>query len=159
MRLVRLAVIGLCAACFLLGAGQARATTVCPWMTQGSADTVLGGDTTATVQASESGEGFCSFTLDQAGTVSMLKVTVHKMADPPCPAGSAHLKGIGNEAAICTQRPSHDEVVERIVSRVREKHFTVSITINRKGPHAPEVGRHDEDSLKQIAEQVAGNLF
>jgi hypothetical protein len=156
---MRLAAICFLALGLLLTAGAARARSVCPWVTQGSADTVLGGETTADVQVSESGEGFCSFTLDQAGTLSTLKVTVHKMADPPCPAGSQHLKGIGNDAAICTRRPSHDEVVERIISRVREKHFTVSISVNRKSAQPPEVGRHNEDGLKMIAEQVAGNLF
>jgi hypothetical protein len=120
---------------------------------------MLGGESTAVVQvAAESAEGFCSFTLEQGGSTYSLRVVVRKTADVPCPAGSAQLKGIGNEAALCKRRQSHDEVVERIVSRVREKHFTVSITIRRKSSQPPEVG-HYEDGLKQIAETVAGNLF
>lgn len=154
---MRLPALCLFAVLFFAPVGT-HAANVCPWFSQGSADTVLGGDSKAVIQVSEAGEGFCSFTLHQAGTVT-LKVTVHTIPDPPCPAGSAQLKGIGNEAAICTRRPSHDEVIERIVSRVREKHFTVSINVQRKSTQPPEVGRHYEDGLKQLAEQVAGNLF
>jgi hypothetical protein len=131
---------------------------VCPWVTQGSADVVLGGDSAAAVQVSASGEGVCSFRLDQGGSASTLKVTVRKVAEGSCPAGSPELKGIGNEATICTVRRSRSEVVETIFSRVREMHFTVSITIRQKSSQPPEVG-HFEDGIKQIAEQVAGNLF
>jgi hypothetical protein len=157
--MMRLAAVCFGVLCFLVAAGPARSAALCPWVTQGSADTVLGGESVASVQVSESGEGVCSFTLDQGGTVSVLKVAVRKTLDSPCAAGSKQLKGIGNEAAICTRRPSHDEVVERIVSRVREKHFTVSISVSRKSAQQPEVGHHLEDGIKQIAETVAGNLF
>ena len=144
-------------ALFLVIPGKSGAG-VCPWVTQGSADEVLGGDSTAVVQVSASGEGVCSFRLDQGGSANTLKVTVRKATDGSCPAGSPELKGIGNEATICTVRRSRSEVIETIFSRVREKHFTVSITIRQKSSQPLEVG-HFEDGIKQIAEQVAGNLF
>ena len=154
MRSAALPFFALC----LLMPGRASAAKLCPWVTQGSADVVLGGDSTAVVGVSESGEGVCTFRLDQGGSTNTLRVAVGEAAEGSCPAGSPALAGIGNEATICTARRSHSEVVETIFSRVREKHFTVSITIRRKSSQPPEVG-HFEDAIKQIAEQVAGNLF
>jgi len=154
MRSAALPFLALC----LLTPGGAQAAKVCPWVTQGSADVVLGGDSTAAVEISQSGQGVCSFRLDQGGSTNTLRVAVGRSAEGSCPAGSPALRGIGNEATMCTVRRSHSEVVETIFSRVREKHFTVSITIRRKSSQPPEVG-HFEDAIKQIAEQVAGNLF
>jgi hypothetical protein len=154
MRFAALPFFALC----LLAPSGASAAKVCPWVTQGSVDAVLGGDSTAAVTVSPSGEGVCSFRLDQGGSTTTLRVTVGRAVEGSCPAGSPTLEGIGNEATVCTLRRSHSEVVETIFSRVREKHFTVSITIRRKSSQPPEVG-HFEDAMKQIAEQVAGNLF
>jgi len=144
MRSAALPFLALC----LLTPGGAQAAKVCPWVTQGSADVVLGGDSTAAVEVSQSGQGVCSFRLDQGGSTNTLRVAVGRSAEGSCPAGSPALRGIGNEATMCTVRRSHSEVVETIFS----------ITIRRKSSQPPEVG-HFEDAIKQIAEQVAGNLF
>lgn len=135
--------------------------TNCPWVTLGSAATALGGDPTSTVQlsAKAKGEGSCTFSFADAVSKQTLKVVVGKAAaQNPCPSGSAPVKGIGNEAIMCTIRPGSEEVVELVVSRVRDTHFTISISIRRKGSKNASVG-HYEDSLKMVAEQVAGNLF
>jgi hypothetical protein len=135
--------------------------TNCPWATLGSAATVLGGDPTSIVQLSEKakGEGSCTFSITDAVSKQTLRVVVGKAAaQNPCPSGSAPLAGVGNGAIMCTMRHGSEEVVEMIVSRVRATHFTVSISIRRKGSKNASVG-HYEDGLKMIAEQVAGNLF
>lgn len=133
----------------------------CPWVTLGSAATALGGDPTSAVQLSAKaiGEGSCTFSFSDAVSRQTLKVVVGKAAaQNPCPSGSSPLKGIGNEAIMCTVRHGAEEVEELIVSRVRDTRFTISISIRRKGSRNASVG-HFEDSLKMIAEQVAGNLF
>lgn len=134
--------------------------TNCPWVTVGSAATALGGDPTSVVQLSEKakGEGLCTFSFADAASKQMLKVVVGKAAQNPCPSGSTPLSGVGNEAIMCTIRHGSEEVVEIIVSRVRDTHFTISISIRRKGSKNASVG-HYEDGLKMVAEQVAGNLF
>ena len=145
----------------LTPAANTAQVTNCPWVTLGSAATALGGDPTSNVQLSEKakGEGSCTFSFADAASKQTLKVVVGKAAaQDPCPSGSAPLVGVGNGAIMCTLRHGSEEVVEMIVSRVRETHFTVSISIRRKGSRNASVG-HYEDGLKMIAEQVAGNLF
>ena len=145
----------------LTPAANTAQVTNCPWVTLGSAATALGGDPTSNVQLSEKakGEGSCTFSFADAASKQTLKVVVGKAAaQDPCPSGSAPLTGVGNGAIMCTLRHGSEEVVEMIVSRVRETHFTVSISIRRKGSRNASVG-HYEDGLKMIAEQVAGNLF
>ena len=140
--------------------GSAQVTN-CPWATLGSAAAVLGGDPASIVQLSEKtkGEGSCTFSFADVVSKQTLKVVVGKAAaQNPCPAGSTPLTGVGNEAIMCTIRRGSEEVVEMIVSRVRQTPFTVSISIRRKGSKNATAG-HYEDGLKMIAEQVAGNLF
>lgn len=155
------AALFLFASAALTAAADTSQVTNCPWVTLGSAATALGGDPTSNVQLSEKakGEGSCTFSFADAASKQTLKVVVGKAAGQnQCPSGSAPLTGVGNEAIMCTVRHGPEEVVEMIVSRVRETHFTVSISIRRKGSRNASVG-HYEDGLKMIAEQVAGNLF
>jgi hypothetical protein len=132
------------------------ANSSCPWLTQGSAATALGGPVTATVQISGSGEGTCAFTRQQ-GTNDSLKISVQRASQESCPDDSAKLKGIGNEAVLCKIRRSPNELIQIVVSRVRELHFTVRFSL-RGESRAGDLNRAEE-AVKQIAEQVAGNLF
>lgn len=149
----------ICSALFfgLLCASSLSAATSCPWLTQGSAATALGGPVTASVQVSDAGEGSCTFTR-QDRTQNSLKVVVQSAAQNPCPAESSKLKGIGNEAVLCKVQQSSSEWTEMVVSRVRELHFSVSLSLHGKNPQTGETGG-SQDVVKQIAEQVAGNLF
>src|SRR5579863_3172237 len=109
-------------------------TANCPWVTLGSAATALGGDPASIVLLSEKakGEGSCTFSFADAVSKQTLKVVVGKAAaQNPCPPESAPLKGIGNEAIVCTTRHGPEEVVETIVSRVRDTHFIISVSIRR----------------------------
>ena len=146
----------------LLMPAKLHAANICPWLTKGSAETALGGSVTAAVQVSDSGEGTCTFTREQASTKNgfkdVLKISVQKAPQPPCPAGSTKLTGIGNEAVRCTVRRSAEESVEMIVSRVRDLNFTISMASHIRSPKTTETNSED-DRIEQIAEQVAGNLF
>lgn len=140
----------------LLFASASSAATTCPWLTQGSAATALGGGVTATVEIAASGEGSCTFRR-QDRPKDVLKIVVSKASLESCPAESAKPKGIGNEAALCKVQRSPNEAVELVVSRVRDVHFTVSLSVH--GDELPTGNSHAEEAVKQIAEQVAGNLF
>lgn len=141
----------------LLAPAKSGAAGHCPWLTKGSAETALGGTVIATAQVSDSGEGYCTF-LREDNPKDMLKIVVQKAALPECPAGSLKLKGIGNEAAICTVQRSPQESVDMIVSRVRDLHFSVVMTAHRRPSNGREVSPADSP-IEQVAEQVAGNLF
>jgi len=142
----------------LLMPAKLSAANTCPWLTEGTAAKALGGGVVPSAQISDSGEGFCTFSREEGESTIALRVLVQKAAQPSCPASSPKLKGIGNEAVTCTMKRSAEESVEMIVSRVRELHFTVSITIHKRGPKSTDV-ELPKGGLEQVAEQVAGNLF
>jgi hypothetical protein len=135
----------------------ARSQKVCPWLTEGSAAKALGGDVSVTVNVADTGEGSCKFTRQQDPSDS-LDILISKAAFPTCPADSAKLQGIGNEAVLCKPPGSHSEAVEMVSSRVRDLHFTVTRASRRQKSTAKSTDAQ-EGVLTQIAEQVAGNLY
>jgi hypothetical protein len=58
---------------------QARSQTTCPWLTQGSASTMLGGDVSVKVSVSETGKSSCRFSRQQ-GSHDSLEILVSKAA-------------------------------------------------------------------------------
>jgi hypothetical protein len=129
----------------------------CPWFTEGSAAKMLGGGVSVTASVSNTGEGSCRFARQQGPSTS-LEILVSKNSLHSCPAGSVKLTGIGNEAAECRLPASHGEAAKMVSSRVRELHFTVTLTDHAQRASAKLMDGED-DVLAQIAEQVAGNLY
>jgi len=136
-----------------------RSSNGCPWLTEGSAARALGGDVSVTVKVSDSGEGLCRF----SRSPDFLEILVSKAELPTCPPESTSLKGIGNEAATCRPHSPRAEAVEMISSRVRNLHFTVTLTTRAQKtsakPADPQAADPQNDALEQIAEQVAGSLY
>jgi hypothetical protein len=96
--------------------------------------------------------------LREQSSPGTLKVLVSKSALASCPAESKELKGIGNQAAMCRVPSAHSKGVEMVSGRVRDLHFTVTLT--SRGQKSPvKLPDAQEDALEQIAEQIAGNLF
>jgi hypothetical protein len=156
-----LLITGLLACASLATHAQSSAPKVCPWVTQGSAAKALGGEVSATIEVSESGEGSCSFNRITDASTS-LRIAVSKSALPSCGADGMALKGIGDEAARCTipgsDSGSDNPKAEMISGRVRDMHFTVTLRANEhQSPGRPADPQDDE--LEHIAEAVAGNLF
>jgi len=136
---------------------QARSQTACPWLTQGSASGFLGGPVSVTIKVSGGEARWCRF-LRQQGSHDSLEILVGKAAPVSCPAGSAALKGIGNQAARCKAPGSRSGTVDMVSARVRDNYFTVTHTaLGQKHPVTLSDGQGD--ALEQIAEQIAGNLY
>jgi hypothetical protein len=132
----------------------ARSQTTCPWLTQGSASSLLGRDVSIKVDVSDTGEGSCRFLRPH----DSLEILVSKTALASCPTGSIALKGIGNQAARCKAPGSHSGGGDMISGRVRDLHFTLTRTAH--GQKLPvTLPDAQQDALEQIAEQIAGNLF
>ena len=131
--------------------------TGCPWLTEGTAATELGGDVSVTAKVSDMGEGFCTFSRKD-GSADSLEILVSKAALPACPAGGTPLKGIGNEAMRCMHGEPRNSGMEMLSSRVRDFHFTVTLTTRVPKPPALPADPQN-DALEQIAEQVAGSLY
>lgn len=131
--------------------------TQCHWLTSGTAANVLGGDVTATISGSDMNEGSCRFVRRDA---SMGSLEIHVSAQPlrGCPAGSAPLHGIGNEAQRCVISREHGMAEDMASGSVRNLHFSVTLSLpgnRRSGKNADPA----DDPVARIADEVAGNLY
>jgi hypothetical protein len=130
--------------------------TACPWLTEGSAASMLGGDVSVKVSVTDTGKSFCTFAQQQSH--DSLEILVSKSALPSCPSRSTALVGIGNHASRCKAPGLHSGSAQMVSGRVRDLHFTITHTTGG-GKQAAKVTDVQDDALEQIAEQVAGNLF
>jgi hypothetical protein len=135
-----------------------RAETNCPWLTQGSAAKVMGGDSSALVSLANEKEGTCTFSHQDGAHTYALEITVSKKEVDACPADSAKLTGIGNAAALCRTEHSPVEAVEQVSSRVRDLFFTIRLVAKGPKTNAMPIAVQRE-AVSQTAEQVAGNLY
>jgi hypothetical protein len=143
-----------------LSANALWAESVCPWLTQGSAAAMLGGDVSAIIKLTLSApeQGSCAFSLHQgAAATYSLEVVVESTPRTTCPPASPKLLGIGNEAVACRIQRSPNEAVEVVSSRVRTLYFTIGLTTQGTPNPSIPLGKQ-KDIVERAAEQVAGNL-
>lgn len=138
-------------------AGALRAELSCPWLTQGTAASMLGGDVDAVIKLIPPEQGSCAFSLQQGAATYSLKIVVERTPHVACPPASPRLTGIGNEAVACRLQRAPNETSEVVSSRVRGLFLTISFTI--LGPASPSLPLDKQrDIAQRAAEQVAGNL-
>ena len=110
-------------------------------------------------------DALCEFTRKTSAGESTLLIDVKTMNDPakefgsfltPC-AGTTALRGIGNEAVQCAGKADSDVGRERVIARVRERVFT--LTVQRPSASPAASGNELRDDTRNIAEQVAGSIF
>jgi hypothetical protein len=163
MRTVQKILLGLA----LLLPTMSCAQTKCPWLTGPTARGVLGGPVKATVTLTEKRDGACEFSRQEGALVLELRISVEIMTDIPkqfpahlaqCPTNSQPVRAIGNEAVSCSVQDHNDKYVEKIVSRVRDQAFVV--TLSCSGPSdAGMTAQARSEKAHLVAEQVAGILF
>ncbi|MGA2250258.1 hypothetical protein [Terracidiphilus sp.] len=171
----------------LLIPASAHAANNCPWLTEATVGGLLGGDavgaytagpavttsTSATITADAGPTvrmdqpGTCMFTSKGDGGVRELIVTMEVSTDAhaklagmmqACGASSQLLQAIGNEAAVCAMDAHKKSVSERVVGRVRNQIFT--ITIHSTVKDDPVLNTSSlMTRIYTASEQVAGNLF
>jgi hypothetical protein len=75
-----------------------------------------------------------------------------------CGSDAAPLKAIGNSATVCSADERKGRLGERVVGRVRDQVFTITLQTTLKGDSTM-----TRDALRSniftAAEQVSGNLF
>ena len=118
----------------------------CPWLTEGSAAKVLGGEVHVILNVASPTQGTCTF-VKTTRPQEQLKVLVGAGKVPSCPAGSARVIGVGDQASRCHLAHS----AQMISGRVRTVEMAITLSSS--------FGNQSEDAIEQIAEQVAGNLF
>jgi hypothetical protein len=143
--------------------GQAK----CPWINEATARGILSGPGSLTVKVSDRGDGVCEFSRQQGASVYQLRVSVNIMTDIPkqfpaylaqCLPNSTPLRAIGNEAVMCSTRGTGDQSAEKVVGRVRDQAFVVSVSSSvQADPSMTQEMRRHKANL--VAEQVAGILF
>jgi hypothetical protein len=163
MRIFHPLLFGLATLMPVVSYGQAK----CPWLNEATARGILGGPVTATASISQRGEGVCEFSRQQGAAVHQLRVSVNLINDIPkqfptylaqCPPKSTSLRAIGNEAVTCAIEGKADRYGQRIVGRVRDQAFVVTITSSAQNdPSLPQDACRDKANL--TAEQIAGILF
>jgi hypothetical protein len=122
---------------------SSSAVTACPWLTEGSAAKVLGGEVHAILNVASATQGTCTF-VKAARPQEQLKVLVGGGNIPSCPAGSAKVIGVGDQASRCHLPHS----AQMISGNVRTVDMAITLS-----------GNQSDDAIQQIAEQVAGSLF
>ena len=129
----------------------------CPWYTEGSAARALDGDVHVTVSLTDKSHGICTF-LRLGPPRSELNIFVGEKDLPSCPKGSVAVVGIGTSAHQCSVNTAQRGSQQMISGTVREKAFAVVIT-TEGGPSGGISSSLTADTLKQVAEAVAGSLF
>lgn len=142
----------------------AQTAAVCPWLTIGSAATVLGGDVILTAHVEGNFAGSCRFTRQAGETTQSIEVLVGKIDTHTCQQGSTKLKALGNEAVQCRRMISSRAKADTIAGRVRDVYFVVTMTNVPEATREQPADAHPSDSygasmLERVAEQVAGNLY
>ena len=146
---------------------RAMAANNCAWITESTASGLLGGDAVGEVSAATGQPTVCTFTQMGAGVKRTLRITVEIAPEPHarmeavaqvCGADQLPIKAIGNEAMVCAADDRKAGPGERVVGRVRDQVFTITISTTLKNDTIL-----TRDALKTriytAAEQVAGNLF
>jgi hypothetical protein len=158
----------------------AHAANTCPWLTEATAGGLLGGTAvgsytaaTATADAATpptvemNQPGTCVFTDKEGAGMRELTITMEVSPDAhaklagmmqACGASSQLLQAIGNEAAVCAMDAHRKSVSERVVGRVRNQIFT--ITLHTTLSDDPVLNTSSlMTKIYTASEQVAGNLF
>jgi hypothetical protein len=145
-----------------------RAANNCAWINEATVSGLLGGESVGVVTEAATGKpAVCNFTQQGERGKRTLQVTVEIAGDAHarlgaiaqiCGADAVPLRAIGNEALICAADERKDQLGERVVGRVRDQVFTISIYTTLKND--PILTRYELKSrICTAAEQISGNLF
>jgi hypothetical protein len=167
-RVLRVLGRAMIAVCLIGLPSSARAANNCAWINEATASGLLGGKAVGEVSEAAFGQSaVCTFTQTTGGVKHELRLTVEVAADAharltavarSCGADAIPLKAIGNEALVCAADEPKAGIGERVVGRVRDQVFTITIESSLKND--PLLTRDVLQSrIYTAAEQVAGNLF
>lgn len=159
------ALLWIALAVFAAPAAQAG-TQTCPWLNGATAAGVLGGAVIGKVTNSDqqSSDATCEFALEADPTARSLRIEVDTMKEvtnefpqylAKCGRDFESLKAIGNEAVVCSVPGKDDQIVAKVIGRVRDHAFIVDVASKNSGSERAAL----RDIARKVAEQVAGILF
>lgn len=141
----------------------------CPWLNAATAAGVLGGEVKLSVTPPTNlGDVGCEFSLKSAAGIVALRIEVSTLNDPAyefpvyrsrsCVGTSFPLRAIGNEAYQCISTITHSGGEDKVIGRVRERAFTLTINRGITSPSTPKTSELNAET-RNTAEQIAGGLF
>ncbi len=146
---------------------MAATTQPCPWLNAATASGALKGpiaSISVTYSNQENSDATCEFTAGKEHSARRLRIEVGTMNDlahdfpkylAKCGHSGKSVGAIGNQALACSIRGRNNEVLEQVVSRVRERAFVVDV-----GSDSHTLTQNAmRDIARKVAEQVAGFLF
>jgi hypothetical protein len=145
-------------------AAKGQATASCPWLSKGTAATLLGSDVTVTAHVEGTFAGTCRFVTQSADPIPSIQILVGATDGHPCPQSSTKLKALGNEAVQCRRADSPMQSSDVVAGRIRNVYFVVTMT-NVPNATTPEptdprlADAYGASPLERVAEQVVGNLY
>jgi hypothetical protein len=156
------------AACLIAFPNLCHAANNCPWINEATASGLLGGGATGSYsQPSPPQAAVCTFVQTSTEGTRTLRIAVEQTPDfqariesefKACGTDPTPLTAIGNEARMCNADDRKKLLAERVVGRVRDQVFIITISSTQKRDF-----NLNRDMLKAsaytAAEQVAGNLF
>jgi hypothetical protein len=159
---------GLVALCLLGVPALCHAKNNCPWINEATTGGLLGGTAVNEFTDATTGQAaVCKFTYDGPGVTRTLVITVEVVTAPKerlavvaktCGPDAVPLQAIGNEAQVCMADVRKAGPGERVVGRVRDQVFTITLSSTLKND--PMLTRDElRTRIYTAAEQVAGNLF
>lgn len=142
----------------------AQTSSVCRWLSTGSASDALGGPVTVSVHVNGPWDGTCRFTRESGDKGEALEIAVGKDDTHSCPRGSTKLTALGNEAAQCRRTDAEGQSLDTIAGRMRQVYFVVNMTNVQGAATSPAGADRARDPyaaslLEHVAEEVVGNLY
>jgi hypothetical protein len=171
---LRILGLGLVGGCLIGLPTGAMAANNCAWINEATASGLLGGDAMGEVSVAPAAQStVCTFTQSSAGGKPTLQVTVEIAAEAharlgaiaqTCGADVARLTAIGNEALVCAANDRKVGSGVRVVGRVRDQVFTITIATTGRSQvqdiHCRRAGRWQSllnSALIQPAHHLLGN--
>ena len=139
--------VSLLAAKVVFGADQNE----CPWMNAATAAGIIG----RPVGTKAVGTNACVFKAARSAYVLRVDVKAARSSPESCGSHPQALRGIGNEAIACEHRERKGHRMERVVGRVRNQVFVITVTTTDRSAAQVSLLAKAESA----AEQVAGSLF
>jgi hypothetical protein len=156
------------AGCLIALPNLCHAANNCPWINETTASGLLGGDATGAYSLPSSSQAaVCTFVQISNEGTRTLRIAVEQTPDflarleseyKACGTDAVPLTAIGNEARMCNADDRKRLIAERVVGRVRDQVFTITLNTTRKSDGILTRGEL-KTRIYTAAEQVAGNLF
>jgi hypothetical protein len=148
--------------------GRAHAANNCPWINEATASGLIGADAVGSyTEATPTEPAVCNFVQSAPGVTRTLRITVLQTPhfqdlleaeNKTCTGTATPMAAIGNEAITCSADDRRKLFAERVVGRVRDQVFTITLSTTQKDDSI--LNRFELKSrIATAAEQVSGNLF